>query len=385
MYVYNAKIFTMEDEIIDNGYIKIQDGKIVEISKGTPDEIADTDINAMGKNVYPGFIDAHTHLGIIEDSLGFEGDDCNEETDPVTPHLRAIDGINPFDKCFEEAVDAGITCVLTSPGSANTICGSIFAIKTNGRRIDDMIIKNVAMKFALGENPKTVYNDKSETPVTRMATVALIREALFKAKKYKDDLDRSITDEEYDAPEYDMKCEALLPLLNKQVSAHFHCHRADDIFTAIRICKEFDIECILVHATEGHKIADIITKEKIKAIVGPVICDRSKPEMKNLDTKNAGVLASEGVEIALCTDHPVIPVQYLFMSGAISIKNGLERQKALEAITISSAKICNIDDRVGSISIGKDADLCIFDGEPFDIMSSPLAVIINGEVVRNNF
>ena len=385
MYVYNAKIFTMEDEIIDNGYIKIQDGKIVEISKGTPDEIADTDINAMGKNVYPGFIDAHTHLGIIEDSLGFEGDDCNEETDPVTPHLRAIDGINPFDKCFEEAVDAGITCVLTSPGSANTICGSIFAIKTNGRRIDDMIIKNVAMKFALGENPKTVYNDKSETPVTRMATVALIREALFKAKKYKDDLDRSITDEEYDAPEYDMKCEALLPLLNKQVSAHFHCHRADDIFTAIRICKEFDIECILVHATEGHKIADIITKEKIKAIVGPVICDRSKPEMKNLDTKNAGVLASEGVEIALCTDHPVIPVQYLFMSGAISIKNGLERQKALEAITISSAKICNIDDRVGSISIGKDADLCIFDGEPFDIMSSPLVVIINGEVVRNNF
>ena len=385
MYVYNAKIFTMEDEIIDNGYIKIQDGKIVEISKGTPDEIADTDINAMGKNVYPGFIDAHTHLGIIEDSLGFEGDDCNEETDPVTPHLRAIDGINPFDKCFEEAVDAGITCVLTSPGSANTICGSISAIKTNGRRIDDMIIKNVAMKFALGENPKTVYNDKSETPVTRMATVALIREALFKAKKYKDDLDRSITDEEYDAPEYDMKCEALLPLLNKQVSAHFHCHRADDIFTAIRICKEFDIECILVHATEGHKIADIITKEKIKAIVGPVICDRSKPEMKNLDTKNAGVLASEGVEIALCTDHPVIPVQYLFMSGAISIKNGLERQKALEAITISSAKICNIDDRVGSISIGKDADLCIFDGEPFDIMSSPLAVIINGEVVRNNF
>ncbi len=385
MYIYNAKIFTMEDDIIDNGYIEIQDGKIVGISKGTPTEISDEDINALGKNVYPGFIDAHTHLGIIEDSIGFEGDDCNEETDPVTPQLRVIDGINPFDKCFQEAVDAGITCVLTSPGSANTICGEISAIKTFGRRIDDMVIKNVAMKFALGENPKTVYNDKSETPVTRMATVALIREALFKAKKYKDDLDRSITDEEYDAPEYDMKCEALLPLLNKQVSAHFHCHRADDIFTAIRICKEFDIECVLVHATEGHKIADIIAKENIKAIVGPVICDRSKPEMKNLDTKNAGVLVNEGVQIALCTDHPVIPVQYLFMSGAISIKNGLSQQKALEAITINSARICNIDDRVGSISIGKDADLCIIDGDPFDIMSSPLAVIINGQVVRNNF
>ncbi len=385
MYLYNAKIFTMEDNIIDNGYIKIQDGKIIEVSNGAPAEISDEDINALGKNVYPGFIDAHTHLGIIEDSLGFEGDDCNEETDPVTPHLRVIDGINPFDKCFEEALDAGITCVLTSPGSANTICGEISAIKTFGRRIDDMVIKNVAMKFALGENPKTVYNDKSETPVTRMATVALIREALFKAKKYKDDLDRSITDEEYDAPEYDMKCEALLPLLNKQVSAHFHCHRADDIFTAIRICKEFDIECVLVHATEGHKIADIIAKENIKAIVGPVICDRSKPEMKSLDTKNAGVLLNEGVQIALFTDHPVIPVQYLFMSGAISIKNGLSQQKALEAITINSARICNIDDRVGSISIGKDADLCIIDGDPFDIMSSPLAVIINGQVVRNNF
>ena len=171
-------------------------------------------------------------LGIIEDGVGFEGDDCNEETDPVTPHLRSIDGINPFDRCFDEASSAGITTVLSSPGSANTICGQICAIKTYGRRIDDMIIKNVAIKFALGENPKSVYKDKDETPVTRMATAALIREALYKAKKYLDDIEKSENDEDFTPPEYDIKCEALIPLFKNEVTAHFHCHRADDIFTA---------------------------------------------------------------------------------------------------------------------------------------------------------
>ena len=382
MYIYNAKIFTMEKTIIDKGFVMVENGKIAKVAEGTPYDTTEKDINANGASLFPGFIDAHTHLGIIGDGIGFESDDCNEETDPVTPQLRVIDGINPFDKCFEEALESGITTVLTSPGSANTICGEISAIKTYGRRIDDMVIKNVAMKFALGENPKTVYNDKDETPVTRMATAALIREALYKAKRYSEGLEKSKHDEDYDAPEYDIKCEALLPLLKKEVSAHFHCHRADDICTAIRICKEFDINCVLVHATEGYKIADIIAKEKVNAIVGPIICDRSKPEMKQLDTKNAGILSHNGVEIALCTDHPVIPVQYLFMSGAVAVKNGLDKYKALEAITINPARICGIDSRVGSLAVGKDADIIMFKDDPFNIMAEPAMIMINGEVIK---
>lgn len=382
MYIYNARIVTMEDTTIENGYVGIENGKITSVADGTPDNITDVDIDAGGKTLYPGFIDAHTHLGIIEDGIGFEGDDCNEQTDPVTPHLRVLDGINPFDRCFEEAREAGITSVITSPGSANTICGQILALKTAGRRIDDMMIKQVAMKFALGENPKTVYNDKDETPITRMATAALIREALFKAQKYKEDLDKALTDEDYDAPEYDMKSEALLPLLRGEISAHFHCHRADDIFTAQRICREFGLDCVLVHSTEGYKIADILGKDKAKAIVGPVICDRSKPELKGMDVKNASELCNNGVEIAICTDHPVIPVQYLFMSCAVAVKNGLDRYNALKAITINAARICRISDRVGSIKVGKDADITMFEGDPLDVMSSPSLVMINGQIIK---
>ncbi len=382
MYIYNAVIHTMEGYDIKNGYVKIENGKFVEVNEGIPRNLTDTDINAGGMNMYPGFIDAHTHLGIIEDGVGFEGDDCNEETDPVTPHLRSIDGINPFDRCFDEASSAGITTVLSSPGSANTICGQICAIKTYGRRIDDMIIKNVAIKFALGENPKSVYKDKDETPVTRMATAALIREALYKAKKYLDDIEKSENDEDFTPPEYDIKCEALIPLFKNEVTAHFHCHRADDIFTALRISREFDLNCVLIHATEGYKVADILGNEKASAIVGPIICDRSKHEMKNLDAKNAGILAEKNVDIAICTDHPVIPVQYLFMSAAVAAKNGLDKQKALEAITINPAKICGIDNRVGSISPGKDADLCIFNGDPLNLMSSPEIVFIDGKRIN---
>lgn len=381
MIIYNARIMTMNKSILDMGYIKIGNGKIMELGVGKPPVISEDDIDAMGKTLLPGFIDSHTHIGIIEDGLGFEGDDSNEETDPITPHLRALDGINPLDRCFEEAIQAGITTVLISPGSANAICGEICAVKTVGKRIDDMVIKTVAMKFALGENPKTVYNDKNATPVTRMATVALIREALFKAKKYDEAMQKSIDDEEIDSPEFDMKCEALLPLLKKKISAHFHCHRADDIFTAIRICKEFDIHCVLVHATEGYKIAEILGKEKVDAIVGPIICDRSKPEMRELSNKNAGILVNHGVRVSICTDHPVIPVQYLPLSGAIAVKGGLNMDYTLEAMTIKAAQICGISDRVGSITNGKDADLCLWEGNPLDAMNSPALVMVNGEII----
>lgn len=384
MYIYNVQINTMENRIIENGFVEIEDSKIVNVSEGNPLNTSENDINGQGKTLYPGFIDAHTHLGIIGDGVGFESDDCNEETDPVTPHLRTIDAINPFDKCFEEAYSSGITTVLSSPGSANAVCGQISAIKTYGRRIDDMLIKPVAIKFALGENPKTVYHDREETPNTRMATTALIRESLFKAQRYMQDLKKSQEDEDVDSPEYDAKCEAFIPLLEGKISAHFHCHRADDICTAIRISKEFGLDCVIVHATEGYKIADIISKEKVNCIVGPIICDRSKPEMKELNVKNPAIMSKAGNDIALCTDHPVIPVQYLFMSGAIAVKNGMERQKALEAMTITPARIAHIDDRVGSIKKGKDADLVLYDGDPLNVMSSPELVMIGGQIVNCN-
>lgn len=383
MYIFNVRIITMENRIIENGYVEIEGSKIVKVLEGALKTTTENDIDGKGKNLYPGFIDAHTHLGIVGDGVGFESDDSNEETDPVTPHLRSIDAINPFDRCFEEAYNSGITTVLTSPGSANAICGQISAIKTFGRRIDDMLIKTVAIKFALGENPKTVYHDREETPNTRMATSALIREALFKAQKYMEDIKKADEDEDIDEPEYDIKSEALVPLLKGEISAHFHCHRADDICTAIRISKEFGLDCVIIHATEGYKIADIIAKEKVSAIVGPIICDRCKPEMRELNVKNPAVLSNAGKDIALCTDHPVIPVQYLFMTGAIAVKNGMQWQKALEAITINPARIAHIDDRVGSIAKGKDADLVLFEGDPLDIMSSPKLVMVGGEIVYN--
>lgn len=381
MYLYNAKIYTMTGEPIQKGFVRVENGKIAEVSPQPEGmEFSREDFNCRGKLLFPGLIDAHTHLGIIEDGMGFEGDDCNEQTDPVTPHLRAVDAVNPMDDCFFEALSAGITSVVTGPGSANPVSGELIAVKTAGKRIDDMLIRRVGMKFALGENPKTVYNEKEATPVTRMATAALIREALFKAKKYEKDLKASKEDSEIDPPEFDMKCEALLPLLRGEVRAHFHCHRADDIFTAIRISKEFELDYVLVHATEGHLAAEILGDEKARAIVGPIICDRSKPEMKRLSTANAMLLNKNGVKIAICTDHPVIPVQYLPMSAAVAVKAGLPEDEAFKAMTVYAAEIAGISDRVGSIEKGKDADMVLFDKNPLEIMSRAKMVMVDGKI-----
>ena len=349
MKIYNVKINTMDNgRIIENGWIHIEKGLISAVEAGKPKDTQNGDIDGKGRLLIPGFIDAHTHLGIIENGIDFEGDDCNEATDPFTPQLRTVDGINPFDRCFEEAYMRGITTAVISPGSANPCGGEIIAAKTFGRRIDDMILRTVGIKFALGENPKNVYNDRDETPVTRMATAAVIREGLFKAKKYLSEMTAYNNDpENNDEPEYDIKNHTLMPLLNGEISAHFHCHRADDMFTAVRISKEFEIKPVLIHATEGYLIADILGKEKISAVSGPVICDRCKPEMKGLDIKNTSELVKNGVSAAICTDHPVIPIQYLPISAAMAVKGGLSQQQALEAITIKAAEISGVLDRVG--------------------------------------
>lgn len=380
--IENVKIFTMENDtgVIDCGYVIIDGGKITEIGKDTGD--------GSGGWLFPGLIDAHTHLGIIGDSLAFEGDDVNEASDSVTPHLRGLDAINPLDRCFSEARENGITCVASGPGSANPIGGQICAFKTIGVRIDSMVVSApAAMKFAMGENPKSVYHVKNQTPETRMAIAALIRENLFKAKKYSEAMIKAQTppekedDDENEEPEFDMKMEALLPLVRGETLAHFHAHRADDIFTAIRISKEFGLRYTLVHCTEGYLVADELKKEGVTAIVGPNLCDRSKPELTALSFVNPARLSEAGITVAITTDHPVIPLQYLTLCASLAVKAGMDTDAAFRAITINPARILGIDNRVGSIKTGKDADMVLFDGNPLEIMTRVKQVFIDGKTI----
>jgi len=384
MKMIHAKLFPMDGPMIPDGYLTVQDGKITGIGPmSDPDfSLSGEETDAGGASVYPGFIDAHTHLGLWEDGLGFEGEDGNESTDPSTPHLRALDGINPFDRCFSEAAEAGVTTVLTGPGSANPIGGQMVAMKTREAPLDDRIVREpCAMKFALGENPKMTYSEKSHTPVTRMATAALIREQLFLAERYRRDK-QAAADGDGDEPEFDMKCEALLPVLAGDCPVHFHAHRADDIATAIRIAEEFALDYVIVHATEGHLIAGWMKEKGARVLAGPLLCDRSKPEMRNLTPASAGKMHEAGLPLAIVTDHPVIPVQYLTLCAALAVREGLDREAALRAITIEAAKICGIEDRVGSLTKGKDADFVLFDGDPLEFSRKPRAVYIDGKQVR---
>ncbi len=386
MLIYNAEIITMDEMgTIKKGWLETNGGNISAVGEGDPDNIPEDSLDAKGGILLPGFIDAHTHLGIIEDGIDFEGDDCNESSEPFTPQMRAIDGINPFDRCFEEARMRGITAAASCPGSANACGGEICVIKTAGRRIDDMLIKTCGIKFALGENPKRVYNEKGEAPVTRMATAAIIREGLYKSRRYAHDMDIYYSDNEnYEPPEYDIKCEALLPLLDRKQKAFFHCHRADDICTAMRIAKEFSLELVIIHGTEGYKIADILGEEEIPVICGPMICDRCKPEMKGLELKNAAVLAENNVKLAICTDHTVIPIQYLPISAQAAVKGGLDMEKALRSLTIEAAEILGIDDVTGSLAAGKNADIQLYrkGDSPLELMSEPALVMIDGEIIK---
>lgn len=383
MLIINANIYTMAGAPIRNGWIRTEGAVIHEIGEMPAQAKSDEEvIDVQGASVYPGFIDAHTHIGMWEDGLTFEGDDGNEETDPVTPQLRAIDAVNPIDRCFIEALAAGVTTVVTGPGSANPIGGQLAALKTCGTCVDEMVVKApVAIKMALGENPKSVYHGKNQTPSTRMATASLIREELFKAKRYMEDLQRSQEDEDVDPPEFDMKSEALLPALRGEIEVHFHAHRADDIYTAIRIAKEFNLNYVIVHGTEGYIIAQGLKKNGTRVLAGPFLCDRSKPELRNLTPANPGILAKEGIPTAIITDHPVIPIQYLPVCAALAVREGMNPEDALRAITINPAKICGIADRVGSIEVGKDADMVVFESNPLDLNAKPKMVIINGKII----
>ena len=363
--------------VIGHGYIKWQDGLITEIGEGECGDVNAFD--ARGAALYPGFIDAHTHLGLTTNGVGEESDDFNEESEPCTPHMHIIDGINPMDESFKEALKAGLTSVVVSPGSANAVAGDIALIRTYGSRIDKMLLRTVGIKFAMGENPKMTYMNKEQTPYTRLAIAAIIREALYKAKRYMEDKQKALTEDD-DLPEYDIKNEALIPLLQKRVKAHFHCHRADDIFTAIRIAKEFDLEYVLIHCTDGHLIADELKEEGAFAVIGPLLCDKCKPELANLSPATPGILDKAGVCVSICTDHSETPIQYLPLTAAIAVKNGLSRESALEALTINPARAIGADDIIGSLEKGKYADMSLFDNDPLDIYSSPTLVVAGGEV-----
>lgn len=383
MLLYNADIFTACSGTIKNGYVLIKDGRIIDVGPMAfcPKDKESYDLS--GLTVYPGFIDAHCHIGMWEDGLSFEGDDGNEDTDPATPHLRAVDAINPADYSFKEAVDAGVTAVVTGPGSANPVAGQMVAMKTYGSRVDDMIIKEpIAMKFALGENPKNTYHSKDEAPTTRMATAAIIREQLKKAERYHRDVLAAEEDEDADEPEIDVKSEALSGALSGKMQSHFHAHRADDIFTAIRLAKEYDLDLVLVHCTEGYLNAEKIAEEKIPAIVGPLICTRTKPELSNERDENAAMLKKAGVEVAICTDHPEVPIQYLALSAGIAVRAGMDHEDAIRAITSVPAKILGLSGKIGSVAPGVDADLAVFKGDPLSVYEKPVWVIAGGEIVK---
>ena len=384
MLIHNGVVHPMDGPVIPRGYVWLEGEKIRAV--GPEEELPawdGTSLDAEGGHILPGFVDAHCHLGMFGNALGFEADDGNESTDPCTPQLRAIDAVNPLDRCFEEARQGGVTTVLTGPGSANPIAGQFVALKTNGRWVDEAIVKApAAMKFALGENPKSVYNDRKETPVTRMATAAIIRENLARAVEYRDKQIKAGEDPDTDMPDFDAKLEALFPVTEGELPAHFHAHRADDIATAMRIAREFGLRYVIVHGTEGHLLADYLAAEGVPVITGPCLGDRSKPELANQTLENPAILARAGVKVAICTDHPETPIQYLPICAAMAVRAGMEEEEALAAITRNAAEIGGVGGRVGTLTPGKDADVVVTSGHPLDWKSRVEAVFINGGRVR---
>jgi imidazolonepropionase-like amidohydrolase len=344
-------------------------------------------IDGRGGVVMPGFIDPHCHLGLWEDGQRDEDGDGNEETDPATPQLRAIDAINPFDPCFREAVAGGITSVMTGPGSANVIGGQFAFIKTSGTNIEKMVVKApAAMKAAFGENPKSVYGKRNTAPGSRMGTASILRESLFKAKKYREDQQKAASDPAKDSPEWSLKNESMLQVLDGSLPLKIHAHRADDMLTAIRICREFGLRYTLDHCTEGYRIAEHLYEEvqsgRLEGVItGPLLSDRSKPELAHQTIQNPGLLSRRGIPVGIMTDHPVIPLQYLPVTAAIASREGMDEQKALEAITIQAARLCGVEARVGSLKEGKDGDVILLGGHPFEFRTKVLCTIIDGRIV----
>lgn len=379
--IVGGQVWTMAGEVYSRAVVLVEEGKIKEVGPDVKVPPEAEVIDAAGKMVLPGFIDAHCHLGIMEEIYRIEGDDVNENTEPVTPHLRALDAINPDDVGFKDAVAGGVTTVVVTPGSANVIGGEMVAIKTWGKVVDDMVVRFPAgLKAALGENPKRNYAEVKKMPVTRMASAALLRETLVEAQNYLSRQEKARREDDRE-PERNLKLEAVTRVLRREVPLRVHAHRADDIMTAIRIAREFNISLVLEHCTEGHRVAEYIAGAGVPAVVGPVITSRAKVELKERSLATAAALARAGVSFAIMTDHPVVPIQYLSLSAGLACRGGLPEEKALEAITIGAARVVGLDKLIGSLEPGKDADIVIIEGHPFDLRSKITNVLINGRRV----
>ena len=380
MIIKNGLVFLPEEGFVKKD-IQMKDGKILKISDSILNDQGVKEYDASGQYVMPGMIDAHSHIGLFNEAMRWEGEDGNEGSDPVTADMNAMDAINPFDESFEEALRGGVTTACTGPGSANVIGGSFATISLFGKIVDQMVIQYpAAMKCAFGENPKGWYGQSdNKAPMTRMGVGALLRESLIKAKNYKNKKEEAASKEE--VFEIDPKLEALLPVLNKEIPLKAHAHRADDICTAIRIAKEFDVLLTLEHCTEGHMIADYIAENKLCAMVGPTFGSRTKIELKNISFDTARILTEKGIKVSIITDHPVIPQGSLNMCAALAMKAGLPEQEALKAVTINPAQVLGIDHLKGELRENMDADVVIWDKHPLDLQAKTERVYILGQEV----
>lgn len=380
-YIIGGKILTMAGDVWEKGYLRIENGRIKELgpmNDGAPFPLPEGAevINALGCLVMPGLIEAHCHMGITEEKKGMEGDDCNETVDPITPYLRSIDAINPMDAAFDDALKAGITSAMIGPGSANVVGGTFSFVKTCGRSIDEIILlAPAAMKIAFGENPKVNYSGQGKSPATRMAIAAMLREELFKARQYFEKKQAGM-----EKADEDFRYECWVPVFERKIPLKAHVHRADDIQTAIRIAREFHLDMTLDHCSEGHLIAEVIKKSGYPAIVGPDLASRNKIEVQNMAFKTVGILNKAGVKTAITTDHPVSLIQSLPICAGMAVKSGLDKMEALKSITIYPAEICRVDHRVGSLEIGKDADIAIFDDLPLKVEAKTMCTMIEGKI-----
>ena len=382
--ITGGRIVPVTADPVENGTVLIEDGKITAVGAGLAVPDGAQVIDAVGQWVLPGFIEVHGHVGVHEEAQGWAGSDTNEMTEPVTAQVRALDAINPADLGFRDAITGGVLAVNVNPGSGNPIGGQTVALRCWGRTVDDMLLREPSgLKSALGENPKRVYGEQGKMPSTRLGTAAVIRGAFVAAANYLAKLDAEAAKPEADRKpvDRDLKLEALGRVLRREIPWRQHCHRADDIATALRIAEEFGYDLVIDHGTEAHLVADLLAARNIPVIIGPLFTSRSKVELLNRSLANPGRLASAGVTIAITTDHPVVPIHFLVHQATLAVKEGLDRDTALAALTINPARIAGVDGRLGSIEPGKDGDLVLWSGDPLDVFSRAQRALIGGREI----
>jgi imidazolonepropionase-like amidohydrolase len=382
--ITGGRVVPVTADPIENGTVLIEDGKITAVGAGLAVPDGAQVIDAAGQWVLPGFIEVHGHVGVHEEAQGWAGSDTNEMTEPVTAQVRALDAINPADLGFRDAITGGVLAVNVNPGSGNPIGGQTVALRCWGRTVDEMLLREPSgLKSALGENPKRVYGEQGKMPSTRLGTAAVIRGAFVSAANYLAKLDAEAAKPEADRKpvDRDLKLEALGRVLRREIPWRQHCHRADDIATALRIAEEFGYNLVIDHGTEAHLVADLLAARNIPVIIGPLFTSRSKVELRNRSLANPGRLARAGVTIAITTDHPVVPIHFLVYQATLAVKEGLDRDTALAALTINPARIAGVDGRLGSIEPGKDADLVLWSGDPLDVFSRAQRALIGGREI----